>query len=265
MARGRLGRWRQGCAPQSSPAQIAHRAASLQSGRSGQGWSAGWLSACSFSRAGVVRGRPRTARTPGRRASGRPRGAARRRSGTCRSSRGRRRVGSRGRGRELVAAGHRASDVAQWANGQGQRDIGRQAARAQRPRAVRRGPRCRRRGPLDGSLYAGRQRVDPFGVLGSRCARGRACSGGPAAGARSAPTTAHPPVRHVPIEWTPGCAGYPRCPFRCAAAGARSAPTTAHPPLRHVPMQWTPGRAGYPPSPPPWCSGGRRSRGPGRL
>jgi hypothetical protein len=49
------------------------------------------------------------------------------------------------------------------------------------------------------------------------------------------------------------------------AAGARSAPATAHPPFRHVPMEWTPGRAGYPPLPPRLCSGGRRSRGPGRL
>ena len=74
-----------------------------------------------------------------------------------------------------------------------------------------------------------RQRVDRFGGAGvAGCVRGRARSGSP-------------------------------------AAGARSAPTTAHPPLRHVPMEWTPGRAGYPPLPPRLCSGGRRSRGPGRL
>jgi hypothetical protein len=49
--------------PSRSPVQIGHRAASLQSGRSGQGSSAGWLSAMLVLEGGLVRSRPRTARS----------------------------------------------------------------------------------------------------------------------------------------------------------------------------------------------------------
>ena len=136
-------------------------------------------------------------------------------------------------------------------------------------------PRCngrrRRRWPLPAP-----RRPRALGG-GGRCGRGHdagvavfaaaARCGGPVAGARSPPTTAHPPFRHVPVgTWTRGRAGYPQLPPAVVQWLVRDRPpTTAHPPLRHVPVEWTPGRAGYPPLPPRLCSGGRRSRGPGRL